>query len=1300
MSLAASCACVGALIVGAAACAESLGDDLELTETQESIVLENSRVALTLSKTDGGIDGFRDKADGLDLLGNGRRMAPCDVYVGQQWLCGDTREVLAEGVEPAPGGAEPTEAGGWRSPLTYVSLDVRRDGRRADLLVWGQVGDWRLGCRYLLAPGDTAVKRRLVVEYEGDKPVKLQRLRLQAAGARVGEAPECVLTLASRPPVHRPYAEWVPGRNSYSHSSQHGAWCALLNPAQKANLLAGSFCATEYVGVIAKEQPDTIQIRHELYVQDELKPGAQFEVGSQFLEAVPGGLHDVLRANRRIFERVGFAPPRDRPSWAERAALYSVPPGGSMASGNRDIGGFENLEKMLPWLKGLGLDAIWLLPINPGGYAPAEHFDIAPNLGTHDDCRRFVQAAHDQGFHVLFDLIPHGPRDTDEDVAAHPEWVSRDQDGEPIYEWGCLNCDYAHPEWQEYQTRVARWFMEQFGNDGYRVDVAAGGTANWARDRKCRPSQNRPWAGNQMLNAVRQGIRERSPDAILFAEAFGANMFAASDWIYDYPLYWLFLDYPKMDPAEWVADLARYLEYQKYSFPDEIGLVRFTENHDTVHGARRWGHGVRDALMGICCLARGTPMVFCFQDEGGAPHLRRLLRIRRENEEFLRGEALYMAVTSSAPGVLSFARVLPGEKASLVLINFTPDDVAADVRLRPEELGLNPKTSYVLAELPDNMVPRISGDYRRRGAELDRITVKLRPYEVQAIAVREAAASGQLKRPPLTIGRGRRGTLAVTERANVLEASTLHYRVVIDKQRGGMIRELSTAKADALLGPVDVREGNQRVLGSGPPLALSDCSVTEVKRTDEPGAERVLLAGLIRRGQQPDVGRFEWEYVLHDGAQIDVALRLELHRPVPGMNGDLAIELPAPGATHWVVNSAEGLIFDDAVQRRPKPGDYGPGRYWHRSGQRLWEASCWPLDERAGVLGVYDQRADESVLVDHIESAPAPLQNVFVTMAGTPDASPGRSAPVLHLAFADSKGPVEWGDARILQLRFRLRMLRSPREAIRGTRRESGYPRGPTLRVVGSNYVVENEHYRAVIGRSAGGHIRRLEDKRRQATVLSDARTYSDRGIFPDERYTSGWAGMGSSHEDVEPDVQIRREGEALRMRSRSFLRRADGGYSNVGTPRVQYQVEYTFDTSPTFTTRCGPRVMLPEIADEAFLAKQFTLPDVTHWFANTADGLTPRRLEGPNERFWQSRETGWAEGRRLFGVQNADAGWRVELELTDEPQPALENVFLHRSGESVAAFIAWRDFQKTPLKPRWEWLEYRTTLGEAQPEE
>jgi len=79
-------------------------------------------------------------------------------------------------------------------------------------------------------------------------------------------------------------------------------------------------------------------------------------------------------------------------------------------------GDIQGLEQKLPYLKDLGISAIWLTPILRNraiqeggsgyhGYWVLDFTEIDPHLGSNQDLTRFIDAAHKENIKVFFDII-------------------------------------------------------------------------------------------------------------------------------------------------------------------------------------------------------------------------------------------------------------------------------------------------------------------------------------------------------------------------------------------------------------------------------------------------------------------------------------------------------------------------------------------------------------------------------------------------------------------------------------------------------------------------------------------------------------------------------------------------------------------------------------------------------------------------------------------------------------------------------------------------------------------------------
>ncbi len=210
----------------------------------------------------------------------------------------------------------------------------------------------------------------------------------------------------------------------------------------------------------------------------------------------------------------------DGPWWRD-AVIYQIYPRSWADSDGDGIGDLPGITARLPYLRDLGVDAVWLSPfyvspMHDAGYDVADYRDVDPRFGTLADADAMIAAAHELGLKVVVDLVPNHTSDEHEwfraALAAGPgsperdRYVFRDGQGpdgaEPPNNWpsvfggpgwsrvteadGTPGQWYLHifdvtqPDlnWQNAEVRaelesVLRFWCDR-GVDGFRVDVAHG----------------------------------------------------------------------------------------------------------------------------------------------------------------------------------------------------------------------------------------------------------------------------------------------------------------------------------------------------------------------------------------------------------------------------------------------------------------------------------------------------------------------------------------------------------------------------------------------------------------------------------------------------------------------------------------------------------------------------------------------------------------------------------------------------------------------------------------------------------
>jgi alpha-glucosidase len=102
--------------------------------------------------------------------------------------------------------------------------------------------------------------------------------------------------------------------------------------------------------------------------------------------------------------------------WWKTAVIYQIYPR-SFQDSNRDgVGDLPGIMRRLPYLTGLGVDALWISPIFPSpmkdfGYDICDYTDIDPLFGTMGDFDALLAAAHRNGLRLILDFVPNHTSD-------------------------------------------------------------------------------------------------------------------------------------------------------------------------------------------------------------------------------------------------------------------------------------------------------------------------------------------------------------------------------------------------------------------------------------------------------------------------------------------------------------------------------------------------------------------------------------------------------------------------------------------------------------------------------------------------------------------------------------------------------------------------------------------------------------------------------------------------------------------------------------------------------------------------
>jgi alpha-glucosidase len=101
---------------------------------------------------------------------------------------------------------------------------------------------------------------------------------------------------------------------------------------------------------------------------------------------------------------------RENPNWWKNAVIYEIYPRSFQDSNGDGIGDLNGITRRLDYLKGLGIDAIWLTPIYPSpqidfGYDISDYTNIDPQYGSLADFDRLTAEAHKRHIGIIMDLV-------------------------------------------------------------------------------------------------------------------------------------------------------------------------------------------------------------------------------------------------------------------------------------------------------------------------------------------------------------------------------------------------------------------------------------------------------------------------------------------------------------------------------------------------------------------------------------------------------------------------------------------------------------------------------------------------------------------------------------------------------------------------------------------------------------------------------------------------------------------------------------------------------------------------------
>ena len=404
-------------------------------------------------------------------------------------------------------------------------------------------------------------------------------------------------------------------------------------------------------------------------------------------------------------------------------------------------GDLHGIEKRLPYLKDLGVTTIWMTPIFQNddsigtsyhGYGATDLYAVEKRLGTLEDYRSLVKAAHQLGLKIVLDCVPnhigvahpwveHPPTDhwlhgsaahhllTHSSFAPLTDPHSVPQQWRDVVEgWfvdSMPDMGTDDPLTAEFLRENALWWIETGAADGFRLDTF-------------------PYVNREFWHDFHAVLHHTYPRIRTVGEAFNTDPTVTAyfvggkatqgidtgvDTVFDFPLFSTIRQVVlKNASAKQLEEVLR----QDWLFPHPENLVTFLGNHDTKRFMGEPGATPQKLELAFSLLLtlRGIPQIYSGDEiamlggddpdnrrdfPGGFPgdardaftaqgrtaaeqevfdHVRTLLRLRREHPALRRGELFRLACEEDTYAYLRQFRGSPDgkqppEKLLMVLNN-------------------------------------------------------------------------------------------------------------------------------------------------------------------------------------------------------------------------------------------------------------------------------------------------------------------------------------------------------------------------------------------------------------------------------------------------------------------------------------------------------------------------------------------------------------------------------------------------------------------------------------------------------
>ena len=337
--------------------------------------------------------------------------------------------------------------------------------------------------------------------------------------------------------------------------------------------------------------------------------------------------------------------------WWNESVFYEIFVRSFYDSDGDGNGDFNGLIEKLDYLNDgdpattsdLGISGIWLMPIFPAasyhGYDVTDYMTVNPDYGTLDDFKNFLEQAHLRGIRVIIDWpLNHTSVD-------HPWFQGALKPGDPYRDWyiwsdtkpeyagpwgqsvwqegpqggyyyhvfweGMPDLNYNNPEVVAVMNDVMRFWIEEVGVDGFRLDGARYIIEEGEKQAETESTQ-------AYFNQLTQGCKALNPECLMLGEVWTSNFAVAGyvkdgdlDMAFDFELAGAYMSSTAAGDAMRVND---QLKFTLKLFPANQ-YAPFLTNHDQVRVMTELNGNLAKAKNAATLLLTGPGVPFIYYGE-------------------------------------------------------------------------------------------------------------------------------------------------------------------------------------------------------------------------------------------------------------------------------------------------------------------------------------------------------------------------------------------------------------------------------------------------------------------------------------------------------------------------------------------------------------------------------------------------------------------------------------------------------------------------------------------------------------